>query len=90
VHIIRMKFVRYGTFVLSKVQNPEIKPGTNVLLFPGFVLSKVQKDNNIFNNIVVVRVHLIRMKFVLFVLCTLEIRSTKYKKDNGSYPDPTT
>jgi hypothetical protein len=33
----------YCTFVLSKVQNPERKPGNNVLLFPGFVLSKVKK-----------------------------------------------
>jgi hypothetical protein len=36
-----MKFVLYCTFGLSKVQNPESKPGNNVLLFPGFVLSKV-------------------------------------------------
>ena len=33
VHIIRMKFVLYCTFVLSKAQNPEIKPGNNVLCF---------------------------------------------------------
>ena len=59
-----MKFVLYCTFVLLKVQNPELKPGNNVLLFPGFVLSKVQKDNNIFNNIVDVR----RTRIVLFVL----------------------
>jgi hypothetical protein len=64
VHIIRIEIVLYCTFVLSKVQNPEAKPGNNVLLFPGFVLSKVQKDNNIFNNIVDVR----RTRIVLFVL----------------------
>ena len=67
VRIIRMKFVLYCTFVLSKVQNPELKPGNNVLLFPGFVLSKVQKDNNIFNNIFDVR----RTRIVLFVLFAL-------------------
>ena len=74
MHIIRIEIVLFIvllSFVLSKVQNPEVKPRNNVLLFPGFVLSKVQKDNNIFNNIVDVRVHLIRMKIVLFVLCTL-------------------
>jgi hypothetical protein len=49
VHFIRIEIVLYCTFVLSKVQNPERKPGNNVLLFPGFVLSKVQKDNNIFD-----------------------------------------
>jgi hypothetical protein len=59
-----MKFVLYCTFVLSKVQNPEIEPRNNVLLFLGFVLSKVQKDNNIFNNIVDVR----RNRIALFVL----------------------
>ena len=59
-----MKFVLYCTFVLSKVPAPEAEPGNNVLLFPGFVLSKVQKDNNIFNNIVDVR----RTRIVLFVL----------------------
>ena len=64
---IRMKIVLYCTFVLSKVQNPELKPGNNVLLFPGFVLSKVQKDNNIFNNIFDVR----RTRIVLFVLFAL-------------------
>ena len=67
VHIIRIEIVLFctpSTFVLSKVQNPELKPGNNVLLFPGFVLSKVQKDNNIFNNIVDVR----RTRIVLFVL----------------------
>jgi hypothetical protein len=48
VHIIRIEFALHCTFVLSKVQNPEFKPGYNVLLFPGLVLSKVQKDNNIF------------------------------------------
>jgi hypothetical protein len=55
---------RNCTFVLSKVQYPERKPGNNVLLFPGFVLSKVQKDNNIFNNIFNVR----RTRSVLFEL----------------------
>ena len=65
VHIIRIEIVLYCTFVLSKEQNPEYKPGNNVLLFPGFVLSKVQKDNNIFNNMLVdVR----RTRIVLFVL----------------------
>jgi hypothetical protein len=64
VHIIRIEIVLYCTFVLSKEQNPEYKPGNNVLLFPGFVLSKVQKDNNIFNNIVDVR----RTRMVPFVL----------------------
>jgi hypothetical protein len=64
VHIIRIEIVLYFTFVLLKVQNPDSKPGNNVLLFPGFVLSKVQKDNNIFNNIVDVR----RTRIVLFVL----------------------
>ena len=64
VHIIRIEIVLYCTFVLSKEQNPEYKPGNNVLLFPGFVLSKVQKDNNIFNNIVDVR----RTRIVPFVL----------------------
>ncbi len=64
VHIIRMKFVLYCTFVLLKVHDPELKPGNNVLLFPGFVLSKVQKDNNIFNNIVDVR----QTRIVLLVL----------------------
>ena len=33
------------------------------------------------------RVRIIRMKFVLFVLCTFEGQSTKYKKYNGSYPE---
>jgi hypothetical protein len=54
----------FCTGVLSIVQNPEAKPGNNVLLFPGFVLLKVQKDNNISNNIVDVR----RTRIVLFVL----------------------
>jgi hypothetical protein len=49
VHIIRIEIVLYCTFVLSKVRNPEAKPGNNVLLFPGFVLSKVQKDNITFS-----------------------------------------
>ena len=31
------------TFLLSKVRNPELKPGNKVLLFPGFVLSKDKK-----------------------------------------------
>jgi hypothetical protein len=43
VHLIRMKFVLYCTFVLSEVLNPESKHGNNVLLFPGFVLSKYKK-----------------------------------------------
>ena len=34
-----------------------------------------------------VRVHIIRMKIVLFVLCTLYFESTKYKKYNGSHPE---
>ncbi len=51
-------------FCTFESKNPELKPGNNVLLFPGFVLSKVQKDNNIFNNIVDVR----RTRIVLFVL----------------------
>jgi hypothetical protein len=67
VHLIRIEIVLYCTFVLSKVQIPERKPGNNVLLFPGFVLSKVQKDNNIFNNIFDVR----RTRSVLFVLFEL-------------------
>jgi hypothetical protein len=51
----------------QKVQNPERKPGNNVLFFPGFVLSKVQEDNNIFNNIFDVR----RTWSVLFVVFAL-------------------
>ncbi len=64
MHIIRMKFVLHCTLRLLKAQNPELKPGNNVFLFLGFVLSKVQKSNNIFNNIVYVR----QTRIVLFVL----------------------
>ena len=62
MHIIRIEIVLYCTFVIAKVQNPEFKAGNNVLLFPGFVLSKVQKVNNIFNNIADLR----RTRIVLF------------------------
>jgi hypothetical protein len=64
VHLIRINFTLHCTSVLSKLQNPELEPGNNVLLFPGFVLSKVQKDKNIFNNIFDVR----RTRRILFVL----------------------
>jgi hypothetical protein len=66
-----MEFVLYCTFVLSKVQNPEATPRNNVLLFPGFVLSKVQKDNNIFNNIFDVRrtLSVLLVLFELFGVC---------------------
>jgi len=35
------------------------------------------------------RVHIIRMKIVLFVLCTFKVQSTTHKKYNGSRPNAT-
>ena len=46
-------------------------------------LGWVQKQGGFY----LLRVHIIRMKIVLFVLCTFKVQSTKYKKYNGSHPE---
>ncbi len=64
---------------------PAVSRNPNVLLFPGFVLLKVQKDNNTFNNIVDVgRTRIVLLHFWQNLGCGVRIFFGTFSRASSS------